>query len=137
MDLTTNTHGRAIALAVSRWLPTSAARVRARVRSCGIFGGQSSAGAGFFRVLRLPLPTSFHQLLHSHHHVIWGWYNRPTVDAIPSGLSLTLLRIILIIIKKIGPITWPMTSPHLVPLTCYCMKMSRMPYMCMLARCPT
>jgi hypothetical protein len=32
--------GRAIAQAVSRWLPTAAALVRARVRSCGICGGQ-------------------------------------------------------------------------------------------------
>jgi hypothetical protein len=39
--------GRAIAQAVSRWLPTAAARVR---------GGQSGAGAGFLRVLWFPLP---------------------------------------------------------------------------------
>jgi hypothetical protein len=31
--------------------------------------------------------------------IIWGWYNRPVVAAVPSGLSLTALRII--IIKKI------------------------------------
>jgi hypothetical protein len=31
-------------------------RVRARVRSCGICGGQSDTGAGFLRVLRFPLP---------------------------------------------------------------------------------
>jgi hypothetical protein len=37
----------AIAQAVSRWLPTAAARVRARVRSCGICGGQSGTRAGF------------------------------------------------------------------------------------------
>jgi hypothetical protein len=48
--------GRAIAQAVSRWLPTVAARVRARIWSCGICGGQSGAGAGFLRVLRFPLP---------------------------------------------------------------------------------
>jgi hypothetical protein len=48
--------GRAIAQAVSRWLPTAAARVRARVWSSGICGGQSGAGAGFLRVLRFPLP---------------------------------------------------------------------------------
>jgi hypothetical protein len=25
--------------------------------------------------------------------IIWGWYNRPIVAAVPSGLSLTPLRI--------------------------------------------
>jgi hypothetical protein len=48
--------GRAIAQAVSRWLPTAAARVRSQVRSCGICGGQSGSGAGFLRVLQFPLP---------------------------------------------------------------------------------
>jgi hypothetical protein len=46
----------AIAQAVSRWLPTAAARVRDRFWSCGIYGRQSGAGAGFLRVLRFPLP---------------------------------------------------------------------------------
>jgi hypothetical protein len=48
--------GGAIVQAVSRWRPTAAARVRARVWSSGIYGGQSCAGAGFLRVLRFPLP---------------------------------------------------------------------------------
>jgi hypothetical protein len=48
-------YGRAIAQAVSPWLPATAARVRARVWSSGICGGQSGAGAGFLRVLRFPL----------------------------------------------------------------------------------
>jgi hypothetical protein len=48
--------GRAIARAVSRWLPIAAAGVRARVWSSRIFGGQSGAGAGFLRVVRFPLP---------------------------------------------------------------------------------
>jgi hypothetical protein len=47
--------GRAIAQAVSRWLPTAAARVRSQVRSCWICGGQSGTGAGFLRVLRFSL----------------------------------------------------------------------------------
>jgi hypothetical protein len=33
-----------------------ASRVRAQVRSCGIFGGQSGTGAGFLRGLRFHLP---------------------------------------------------------------------------------
>jgi hypothetical protein len=47
--------GTTIAQAVSRWLPTAAARDSARVCSCGICGGQNGAGVGFLRVLRFPL----------------------------------------------------------------------------------
>jgi hypothetical protein len=53
--LTTCFLGRALAQAVSRWLPTAAARVRVRA-ACGVCGGQSGTGAGFFRVLQFPLP---------------------------------------------------------------------------------
>jgi hypothetical protein len=59
---------RAIAQAVSRRLPTAAARVRARVWSGGICGGQSGVGVGFLRVLRFPHQSSFHQVLHPHNH---------------------------------------------------------------------
>jgi hypothetical protein len=45
--------GRAIAQAVSRWLPTAAARVW----SSDICGGQFGAGVGFLRVLRFLLPV--------------------------------------------------------------------------------
>jgi hypothetical protein len=48
--------GRAIAQAISRWLPTAGARVRARVWSSGICGGQCGDGAGFLLVLRFSLP---------------------------------------------------------------------------------
>jgi hypothetical protein len=48
--------GRAIAEAVSRWLPTATARDQSRVWSSGICGGQSGVGAGFLRVLRFPVP---------------------------------------------------------------------------------
>jgi hypothetical protein len=48
--------GRAVTQAVSRWLPTAAARVR--VAACGVCGGQSGTGAGFLRVLRFPLPIT-------------------------------------------------------------------------------
>jgi hypothetical protein len=84
-------HGRAIAQAVSRWVPTAAARVRARVWSCGICDGQSGAGAGFLRVLRFPLQSSFAPPItpQSSSSIIWGLYNRPELATVPSGLSLT------------------------------------------------
>jgi hypothetical protein len=82
----------AIAQAVSRWLPTAAARVRARVWSCEICGGQSVAGAGFLRVLRFPLPIFIRPIApQSPSSIIWGLYNRPEVAAVPSGLSPTPL----------------------------------------------
>jgi hypothetical protein len=64
--------GRAIAQAVSRRLPTVAARVRAQIKSCGIRDGQSGTGAGFLQVLRFPLsilvpPTA------PHSSIIRGW----------------------------------------------------------------
>jgi hypothetical protein len=74
-------YDRAIARAVSRRLPTAAARVRARVRSCRIFSGQSDTGAGFLRVLRFPLPIRIPPTApHPSSSIIWGWYNRPNGD---------------------------------------------------------
>jgi hypothetical protein len=69
--------------AVSRWLPTAAARVRAQFRSCVICGRQSGTGTGFLQVLRFPLPilipptTSHSSSSSSSSSVIRGWYNRP------------------------------------------------------------
>jgi hypothetical protein len=45
--ITSNT-GHAIAQVVSHWLPTAVAWVQIRVKSSGICGGQSGAGAGSF-----------------------------------------------------------------------------------------
>jgi hypothetical protein len=61
--------GHATAQAVSCWLPTAATRVRSRVWSSGICGGQSGAGAGFLRVLRFPLPIFIlPKILQLHNH---------------------------------------------------------------------
>jgi hypothetical protein len=46
---------RAVAQAISRWLPTAGALVRVRA-ACGVCGGQSGIVAGFLRLLRFPLP---------------------------------------------------------------------------------
>jgi hypothetical protein len=88
-DCFTSSQGRAVAQAVSRWLPIAAARVRARVWSCGICGGQSGAGAGFLLPIFIP-PIS----PQSPSSIIWGWYSRSVVAAVPSGLSLTPLTIV-------------------------------------------
>jgi hypothetical protein len=63
--------------------------------SCGICGGQSGDGAGFLRVLRFTLPIFIPPISpQSPSSIIWGWYNRSVVAAVPSGLSLTPLTII-------------------------------------------
>jgi hypothetical protein len=64
--------GHAIAQAVSRRLPTAAARDRSQVTSCGICGGQSGTGAGFLRVFGYPSQFSFHRLLYTHRHLSSG-----------------------------------------------------------------
>jgi hypothetical protein len=63
--------GRAIAQAVSRRLPTAAAR------ACGICGGQIGNGASFLGVLRFPLPILIPPTaLHLSSSIIRCWYNR-------------------------------------------------------------
>jgi hypothetical protein len=78
--------GRAIAQAVSHRLPTTAARVRAQIRSCCIWrwGKFSQENFGF------PCQFSFHRLLHTRHHLSSGAGTRgQTAADVPSGLSLT------------------------------------------------
>jgi hypothetical protein len=53
-------YGRAMAQAVSRRPLTAETRVRSRVSSCEICGGQSGTGTGFSPSCRFPLPISFH-----------------------------------------------------------------------------
>jgi hypothetical protein len=78
-----HTQGGAITQAVSRWLLTEATRVRSRVRSFGICGGQSGAGAGFLQVFLCPLPIFILPIApHSPSSIVWGWYNRPEVAAV-------------------------------------------------------
>jgi hypothetical protein len=44
-------------------------------------------GQVFSEYFGFPCQSSFHQLLHNHHHlIIWGLYNRPEVAAVPRDL---------------------------------------------------
>jgi hypothetical protein len=79
--------GRAMAQTVSRRLPTTTVRVRAQVRSCGICGGQSATGAGFLQVPLFSLPIVIPPTGPHSSSIIWGWYNRPVVADVPSGLT--------------------------------------------------
>jgi hypothetical protein len=68
----------AIAQEFNRRLTTAAAQVRARVRSCGICGGQIGTGVGYLRVLRFPLPIRIPPITpQSSSSIIRSWYNRP------------------------------------------------------------
>jgi hypothetical protein len=71
-----NPGGSSIAQAVCRRLPTSAARVRDQVRSCGICGGQSGTGASFPSVLRFSLPILIPLTAPHSSSIVRGWYNR-------------------------------------------------------------
>jgi hypothetical protein len=68
--------GRAIAQAVIRWLPTTAARVQTWVWSSGICGGQSGAGAGFFPSTSVS-PANLYSTKFSIIIITRGKYNRP------------------------------------------------------------
>jgi hypothetical protein len=58
---------RAVAHAVSWWLPTVAARVRVRA-VCEVCAEQSGTGAGFLRVLPFPLPIIIRPIFQHHNH---------------------------------------------------------------------
>jgi hypothetical protein len=81
--------GRAIAQAVSRRLPTAAARVLSQVRSCGICGRQSGTGQVFSEYFGFPCQFSFHRLLHTHNLLSGAGTIGQIVADVPSGLSLT------------------------------------------------
>jgi hypothetical protein len=59
--------GRAVAQAVIRWLPTTAARVRLRA-ACGFMVDKAALGQVFSEYFGFPFQASFHQFLHHHNH---------------------------------------------------------------------
>jgi hypothetical protein len=66
-----------MAKAVSRWLPTAAAQVQARVSSCGICGGQSGSVADFLYMLQFPLPILIPPTAPHSSFIVRGWHSRP------------------------------------------------------------
>jgi hypothetical protein len=62
---------------VSRRPLTAEARVRARVNLCGICGGQSCTGTGFFPSF-LVFPSKYIITVAVQTHIIWGMRNMLT-----------------------------------------------------------
>jgi hypothetical protein len=60
--------GRAIALAVSRWLSTAAARVRARSGHVGFVVDKMALGQVPSAYFGFPCQSSFYQIPHPHNH---------------------------------------------------------------------
>jgi hypothetical protein len=60
--------GRAIAQAVSRWLPTAAAWVRVRIWQVGFVVDKVALGQVFSEYFGFPCQSLFHQICHHHNH---------------------------------------------------------------------
>jgi hypothetical protein len=73
----TEATGRAMAQVVSRRPLTAEARVRARVNSYGICGGQSGTGTGFSPSSSV-FPCQYHSTVALQTHTIWGMRNMLT-----------------------------------------------------------
>jgi hypothetical protein len=63
-----NRNGRAVAQAVSRWLPTAAAQVLNRTGHVGFVVDKVALRQVFSEYFGFPCPSSFHQILHPHNH---------------------------------------------------------------------
>jgi hypothetical protein len=60
--------GRAVAQAVSRWLPTAAARVRVLAEHVGFVVDKAALGLVLSEYFGFPCQSSFHPFLHDHNH---------------------------------------------------------------------
>jgi hypothetical protein len=79
----------------------------------GVCAGQSGVRADFLRVLWFYCQFAFHRLLHNHHHLSSGAGTiGQTVAAVPSGLSLTPLRIKITIQSYHSPLYTLVCSQH-------------------------
>jgi hypothetical protein len=63
---------RTVGQSVSRWIPTTVARILGQVNLCGICGGLRGNGLVFSEYFGFPCPFSFHRMLHIHHHLSSG-----------------------------------------------------------------
>jgi hypothetical protein len=86
--------GRAVAQAVSRWLPTAAVRVRVGAEHVGFVVDKAALGQVFSEYFDFPGDSLFHQFLHQHNHTRLAqkayWWPQCRVD--PIGLHPPLYQ---------------------------------------------
>jgi hypothetical protein len=87
-SLIMSSNGRAVAQAVSRWLPIARARVRVRAEHVGFVVDKVALGKVFSEYFGFPCQSSFHQFLHHHNHPGAGTVGI-LVAAVPSGPNWT------------------------------------------------
>jgi hypothetical protein len=75
--------------AISRWLPTAAARVRFRADHVGFVEDKVALGQVFYDYFSFPCQLSFHQILHHYNHPGFGTIGL-LVAALPSGPNWSL-----------------------------------------------
>jgi hypothetical protein len=104
--------GRAIAEAVSRWLPIAAARVRAQGWQMGFVVDKVPSGQVFPKYFGFPCQNrSFHQLLHPHNHPGQTRIGLATSWSPVRGDLLTVLDLVTEMKRKVlwrrpGPKIW-------------------------------
>jgi hypothetical protein len=84
-----------VAQEVRRGLPNAAARICARVKSCGICGGQRGTGTSFLEVFRFPLPFILSTNCSTHMVGTIGAmrFSSPVAaNVVPSSLILSKLK---------------------------------------------
>jgi hypothetical protein len=82
--------GRAIAQAVSLWLPPRRPGIEPSLRHVGFVVEKVALEKVFSEDFGFPCQFSFHRLLHIHHHLSSGAGTiGQLVTDVPSGLSLT------------------------------------------------
>jgi hypothetical protein len=100
-------NGRTIAEVVSRWFPTTAARVRARVWSSGICDGQTGAGQFFSEYFGFP--AYLHSTKFSIIKITETWTIGQSVADVPSGPCMNPTSSMRINWKKFLA-TWPLSA---------------------------
>jgi hypothetical protein len=88
----TDSIGRTLDQAVSRRLPTAAARVECRSSHVGFLVDKVALGHIFSEFLVSPCQISFHRLLRTHHLSTWAVIIGQIMADVSSGLSLTPLQ---------------------------------------------